>query len=237
MQKGNNMLTKVKDFMKKYSHCWTLLYFPIYMIWFTWLERKVTPDSDYTNIHVYVDDLIPFCEWFVIPYVLWFVYIAGVMAFILFTSRKEFYEASAYMFIGMSMCLFICTIWPNGQNLRIDEFSRDNVCTWIMKIVYSTDTSTNVFPSIHAYNSIGATILVYKSKILSKYNWLKISSLILSALIVMSTVFLKQHSIMDVFGALILAALMYIPVYCVDWTKVRVDMKKKKANSKKVTAN
>ena len=66
---------------------------------------------------------------------------------------------------------------------------------------------------------------------------LKISSVILSALVVMSTVFLKQHSIMDVFGALILAALMYIPVYCVDWAKVRADMKKKKINNKKVTDN
>ena len=234
------MLTKVKEFFIKYAHMWTLIYFPIHMIWFTWLEKKVAPGTEYASVHVYLDDIIPFCEWFVIPYLLWFVYIAGIMAFILFTSRKEFYEASAYMFLGMGICLFICTVWPNGQNLRIDEFTRDNICTSIMKIVYSTDTSTNVFPSIHAYNSVGAAILVYKSKILSKYNWLKISSVILSALIVMSTVFLKQHSIMDVFGALILAALMYIPVYCVDWAKVRTDMQKRaniKKKSKKVTAN
>ena len=237
MQKGNNMLTKVKDFMKKYSHCWTLLYFPIYMIWFTWLERKVTPNSDYTNIHVYVDDLIPFCEWFVIPYVLWFVYIAGVMAFILFTSRKEFYEASAYMFIGMSMCLFICTVWPNGQDLRVQEFTSENILTSIMGFIYHADTNTNVFPSIHVYNSVGAAILIFRSHILKKYTWVKASSVILSTLIIMSTVFLNQHSIMDVFGGLILAALMYIPVYCVDWAKVRETVSKKKVAKKSVTTN
>ena len=231
------MLRRIKDFFKKYSHCWTLIYFPIYMFWFTWLERKVTPESDYTNIHVYLDDLIPFCEWFVIPYVLWFVYIAGIMAFVLFTSRKEFYEASAYMFIGMSMCLLICTIWPNGQDLRVKEFTNDNILTGIMNFIYLEDTNTIVFPSIHVYNSVGAAILIFKSHILKKYNWVKISSVILSTLIILSTVFLNQHSIMDVFGGLLLATLMYIPVYCVDWSMVRESVKKKKLSRKTVTTN
>ena len=53
----------------------------------------------------------------------------------------------------------------------------------------------------------------------------------------MSTVFLNQHSIMDVFGGLILAALMYIPVYCVDWAKVRETVSKKKVTKKSVTTN
>jgi membrane-associated phospholipid phosphatase len=207
------------------------------MIWFTWLEKKVAPGTEYTKIHVYLDDIIPFCEWFVIPYLLWFVYIAGIMAFILFTSRKEFYEASAYMFLGMGICLFICTVWPNGQDLRIEEFTGNNFLVSIMKVIYSTDTSTNVFPSIHVYNSVGAAILIFKSHILKKYNWVKISSVILSTLIILSTVFLNQHSIMDVFGGLILAALMYIPVYCVNWSMVREDIKKKKLSSKRVTTN
>lgn len=215
------MLEKIKGFVKKYSHAWTLLYFPIYMLWFTWLEKTVTPDSAYTNIHVYLDDLIPFCEWFVIPYVLWFAYIFVVMAFVLFTSREEFYKASAYMFIGMSMCLLICTLWPNGQDLRVEEFTKDNILTSLMGFIYHADTNTNVFPSIHVYNSVGAVILIYKSHILSKYTWVKTGSIILSTLIILSTMFLKQHSVMDALGGLALAAIMYIPVYATNWAKIR----------------
>lgn len=215
------MIKNIKNFFIKYRHAWTLLYFPIYMMWFTWLEKTVTPDSSYTNIHVYLDDLIPFCEWFVVPYVLWFVYIFVVMAFVLFTSREEFYRASAYMFIGMSMCLLICTIWPNGQDLRVEEFTNDNILTSLMGFIYHADTNTNVFPSIHVYNSVGAVILIYKSHVLKKYTWIKISSVILSILIILSTMFLKQHSIIDALGGLALAAIMYIPVYAVDWAKIR----------------
>ena len=31
----------------------------------------------YTVIHTAVDDAVPFCEWFVIPYLLWFAYVCG----------------------------------------------------------------------------------------------------------------------------------------------------------------
>ena len=216
------MLEKIKAFSSKYSHAWTLLYFFVYMTWFIWLEKTVTPDSAYANIHVRLDDVIPFCEWFVVPYLLWFVYIAAVMAFTLFTSRSEFYKASAYLFGGMSICLLICTLWPNGQNLRVEEFTNDNIFTSLLAIVYKTDTNTNVFPSIHVYNSIGAVIILCKSHKLEKARIIKISAMILSALIILSTMFLKQHSVIDVLGGIALGGVMYIPVYSIDWAGVKV---------------
>ena len=191
------MLGKIKPFFVKYSHAWTLLYFFVYMAWFMWLERTVTPDSAYTNIHVKFDDMIPFCEWFVIPYLLWFIYIVVVMAFTFFTSKEEFYKASAYLFGGMSICLLVCTLWPNGQDLRVEEFVNDNILTSLMSIVYHADTNTNVFPSIHVYNSVGAVLILYKSHKLKNANILKISAGVLSILIILSTMFLKQHSVVD----------------------------------------
>lgn len=227
------MLEKIKAFSNKYSHAWTLLYFFVYMTWFIWLEKTVTPDSAYANIHVRLDDVIPFCEWFVVPYLLWFVYIAAVMAFTLFTSRSEFYKASAYLFGGMSICLLICTLWPNGQNLRVEEFTNDNIFTSLLAIVYKTDTNTNVFPSIHVYNSIGAVIILCKSHKLEKARIIKISAMILSTLIILSTIFLKQHSVIDVLGGIALGAIMYIPVYSIDWAGVKV---RRIIKSSKVTA-
>ena len=219
--RGENMLEKIKKLLVKYSHAWTLLYFFVYMAWFMWLEKTVTPDSAYTNIHVKFDDMIPFCEWFVIPYLLWFVYIVVVMAFVFFTSRAEFYKASAYLFGGMSVCLLICTLWPNGQDLRVDEFANDNILTSLMSMVYHADTNTNVFPSIHVYNSIGAVIILCKSHKLKNANVLKISAAVLSVLIILSTMFLKQHSVIDALGGIVLGAIMYVPVYAIDWASIR----------------
>ena len=58
--------------MHTYSHAWVLLYAFIYFPWFTYLERHVT--DNYFVIHSIFDDYIPFCEYFIIPYLLWFAY-------------------------------------------------------------------------------------------------------------------------------------------------------------------
>ncbi len=210
----------MKEFIKKYSHAWTLLYIFIYMPWFCLLERTITPSSHFTNMHVPFDDVIPFCEWFIIPYILWFLYIPAVILYELFKSKKEFYYASAYLFIGMTICLLICTLWPNGQDLRVEEFTNNNILTSIMGFIYNADTNTNVFPSIHVFNSVAAFIIICKSESLKGKKLLKVSAAILSILIILSTMFLKQHSVLDVIGGIALSGIMYVGVYAVNWEKI-----------------
>ena len=72
--KGCIFMKKLKELFKKYNHVWVLLYALIYMPWFTYLERHVT--TDFYLIHSPLDDYIPFVEYFIVPYLLWFVYLA-----------------------------------------------------------------------------------------------------------------------------------------------------------------
>ena len=211
------MWSKIKDFHKKYCHAWVLLYFFVYLAWFFWLEGYVTPDSDYIRMYVPLDDMIPFCEWFMIPYLLWFPYMGLVVTFSVFDGRSNFFKGAAYLFIGMSLCLLICTIWPNGQDLRIEEFSRDNIMTRMIATLYSTDTNTNVFPSIHTYNSVVAFVMVCHSNKLKGNIPVKVISFILSLSIILSTVFLKQHSVLDVIGGIGLAAILYVIINKINW--------------------
>lgn len=215
----------MKDFIKKYKHAWVLSYFFIYMTWFLYLEKHIT--TEYTAIHTFIDDLIPFNEFFIIPYYLWFAYIVVTVAYFFFTSKEDYYKYTAFLFIGMTICLIIYTIWPNGQNLRPTEFERDNIFVDLVKSLYSTDTSTNVCPSIHAYNSIGAYIAISNSEKLSKYKWVKYISFILSLFICLSTMFLKQHSALDVICAIVLSIVMYLLVYSVNYGKIFAKKKDK----------
>ena len=211
----------MKALIKKYSHAWVLIYFIFYMTWFTWLEHVVT--TKYTVIHLTLDDYIPFCEIFVIPYFLWFAYIFLAVAYFFFKDRSEFYRITAFLFIGMTICLITYTIWPNGHDLRpnLDTLGRSNIFTKIMGWLYSTDTCTNVCPSIHAFNSIGACIAIYRSRHLKEKPILRIGTLVLTILICMSTVFLKQHSIFDVACACLLSLIMYVIVYVPDYRLAR----------------
>lgn len=215
------MLSKIKNFIKKFNHIWILSYGFIYLIWFSYLEKTVT--TKYTPIYCKLDDLIPFNELFVIPYCIWFAYVCIFVAIFFFLNKKEYYKLCSFLFIGMSICLLICTLFPNGQDLRPTSFSRDNALVDIVKTFYTTDTSTNVFPSIHCFNSIVIAIAVFKSNTLRKFKYYKpllIGCCLLSLSIMLSTVFIKQHSILDMFGAIILSACMYPFIYVYNYSKI-----------------
>lgn len=223
-------MNKIKNLFYKYRHGAILLYFFVYMIWFTYLEKNVTK---YTVVYSKYDDLIPFMEIFVIPYILWFAFIFITVAYFFFTSKTDFYKCCAYLFIGMTICLIIYTIWPNGQHLRVDldTLGRNNIFTYIVSIIYKMDTPTNVLPSIHVYNSIGASIAIIKSEKLRKIKWIQWSSIILTILISLSTVFLKQHSILDGLSAIILSIIMYIVVYVPNWSRAHKPVEQEKLSN------
>lgn len=171
---------------------------------------------DYPNLHIIngpLDDMIPFCEVFIIPYFLWFAYIvASCVIMVLKADNQEFIRFALSLIIGMSLCMVICMVYPNGLTLRPDTLP-DNAFGRLVAGLYSTDTPTNVFPSIHVYNSIAVHTALSKCKALKNHKGLLTGSLILCILICMSTVFLKQHSLYDVGGAFVLMGVMYYVLY------------------------
>lgn len=213
--KSNNSL---KNILIRYRHAWVFLYGFIYIPWFIYLEKRTIPAHEYYIINSPLDKYIPFCEYFVIPYLFWFAFmVIGVMYFF-FTSRKEFYQVTSFLIIGMTIFLFISTIFPNGLHLRPTVFPRDNVFTDLVRnIVYANDTSTNVLPSIHAFNSLGISIAVARSEVLKNKYGIKIATHVTTVLILMSTVCLKQHSITDVIAAIMMAGLIYPFVYVIQF--------------------
>ncbi len=206
----------MKKLILKYKQAWVFLYGLIYFPWFLYLEHTVT--DRFHVIYSPLDDLIPFCEYFIIPYILWFIYMAAGMVFFLFLRPKqELYKLASFLFIGMSICLFICTIYPNGHTMRPDIDFDKNIFTRLVAFIYSADTNTNILPSIHVYGTIGVHIAVCKCETFKNYPAVKIISGVLAILICLSTVFLKQHSCLDGFAAIILAAVMYVLVYVPNW--------------------
>lgn len=201
----------MKEFFKKYAHALpVIIYMAIYLIWFFLLENHVTT---YKIIHTSVDDKIPFIEFFVIPYYMWFVYVAACVAIAFFTDREEYFRSLVFLMTGMTVFLIISTIWPNGHNLRPLIMPRDNLCSRMVTRLYSTDTPTNLWPSIHVYNSLGAHLCITHCKFSRDKKVITVPSLIICVSIILSTMFIKQHSLFDVFTAFLMALLMTIIVY------------------------
>lgn len=201
----------MKTLLNKYKHAWVFLYGLIYFPWFVYLEKTVT--ERYYVIHTSFDEIIPFMEIFIIPYLLWFGFVAITMLYFFFTDKNDFYRLSAFLFTGMTIFLIISTLYPNGQILRPEVFERDNIFVDLVKRLYATDTPTNIFPSIHVYNSIGAYVGIRNSQRLQGNKFIQHGSFILATSIILSTMFLKQHSVVDVLGAFVLAMPIYYFAY------------------------
>ena len=204
-------IERMKQLIIRYRHAWVLLYGLIYMPWFIYLERRT--DVHYFLIHSPVDDYIPFVEYFIVPYLLWFVFVAVAAGYFFFTDTKGFYRLCAFLIAGMTFFLILCTVFPNGLNLRPTNFARDNVFVDLVKYIYATDTPTNVLPSIHVFNSIGVCIAIWHSDALKTHRRIQYAAYVLALLIILSTMFLKQHSVTDVIAALVLACVIYPFVY------------------------
>lgn len=192
---------------ERLKHSYILLYTFVYLIVFFYLEQNIKSTH---IIEFHPDNWIPFIEIFIIPYLLWFAYVAVTVAFFwLFGNIGDYYRLICFLFLGMTVFLIISAVFPNGLDLRPNTFPRDNVFTNMVKALYASDTATNVVPSIHVYNSICVHIAISKSLFLQRKKYIVNSSLILMTLIILSTVFIKQHSILDVISGIVMAAAFY----------------------------
>lgn len=187
-----------------------LSYMVVYFTWFFILENRNTA---YKLIHTSIDDRIPFCEYFVIPYYLWFLYVTFSILLPLFTDEDAYKKTIVYYITGMTVFLLISTIWPNGHNLRPVIPEDNSIFTKLVSSLYKVDTPTNIWPSIHVYNSIGAHLAVTNCSVTRNKFWARALSLVLCVSIIFSTMFLKQHSFFDVCTAFMMALLFGLIVY------------------------
>lgn len=197
----------MKVFLQKYENIKYLIVFLIvYMTGFLFLENRFSTKTVMTTS--FIDQYIPFNEYFVIPYLLWFVFIALGFAYFIFIDQEGFKRTAFYLFTGMIICLVIYAIFPNGQDLRV-ALNNENIFQMLVSFIYSIDSPTNVCPSIHVYNSIMMSISLLKSETIKTHKILSGSIIGLTFLICLSTVMIKQHAFADVIAAIILVLVIY----------------------------
>ncbi len=195
---------------KRYRHLLLLLYWAAFGLAFSALECFRT--EGYVTVYSPLDDVIPFCEWFAIPYFFWFVYLVGMYVYAIFFDIDTFKKYTYFVMITYTATLVIYLIWPTKQELRPESFPRDNFLTDFIRDFYGFDTNTNVCPSIHVIGAVAVSCAAWNSKLFSTVPW-RIAFTVMTVLIILSTVFLKQHSVVDIPPALLICAVAYPMVF------------------------
>ena len=198
----------------RFRHLLLLLGWVGYFILYSLTENLIPPERC-TPIHCWLDDVIPFNEFFLIFYCSWYALIAVALLRPLIYDVERFKKVQIFIMITQGVAMLIYILWPSRQDLRPETFARDNFLTALMAFIYDFDTSTGVCPSLHVAYSLGILSVGLKDPTLNK--WWKAALTVLVILICISVCFVKQHSALDILAALPLSLFAEACVYGKDY--------------------
>lgn len=188
-------------------------------LWLTWLvyfalyflTENLIPAEKCHVMHCFLDDLIPFNEYFLIFYTGWYLLVAGSLLYYFFYDVGRFRELDLYIFVTQMAAMACYIFFPSRQDLRPEIFPRENFFTWVMGLIYTFDTNTGVCPSLHVAYSLAIVSVILKDTELKKTT--KVLVTVFSILVCLSTAFVKQHSVLDILAALPVVLLGEILIY------------------------
>ena len=188
-------------------------------LWLTWavyfalyfLTENLIPAENCHVIHCYLDDVIPFNEYFLIFYTGWYVLVFGSLLYYFLYDVSRFRQLDLYIFITQMVAMACYILYPSRQDLRPEVFPRENFFTWVMGLIYSFDTNTGVCPSLHVAYSLAIVSVMAKDEHLS---WgFKVFVTLFCVMVCLSTAFVKQHSVLDILAAIPVVLLGEILIY------------------------
>ena len=188
-------------------------------LWLTWavyfvlffLTENLIPAERCHVVHCFLDDVIPFNEYFLIFYGGWYVLVVGSLLYYFFYDVRRFRELDLFIFFTQMAAMACYILWPSRQDLRPETFPRENVFTWILGLIYTFDTNTGVCPSLHVCYSLAIVSVVLKDEHASVP--VKAFVTVFSVMVCLSTAFVKQHSVVDIVAALPVVLLGELLIY------------------------
>ena len=189
--------SKIRD--PQFNH---LLYLTGWLVYFTlyYLTERFIPNGAGYKVECALDHIIPFCEYFIVPYVLWYALIAGSLIYFALYNPKNFKNMQTFLILVQMMAMVIYIVFPNYQDLRPETFENENLFTYITGLIYQVDTNSNVCPSMHVAFSIGMASTWIREKSAAK--WVRVCIVLFCATVCISVAFVKQHSVLDIFAAI-----------------------------------
>lgn len=164
---------------------------------------SILPPGKQLFIRLPLDDKIPFCNFFIVFYVI--AYAAWVIQWLFYAAEGEpiltKYVRAEIMGKVVSLIIFI--LLPVTTVRPADTGS--GVFGWITALIYSLDSPTRLFPSMHCLLTWLWFRAVLEAKDMTR--GVKVFTGVLTVLICASTLYVKQHLFLDVPGGILLAEL------------------------------
>jgi len=158
------------------------------------------PAENCHPVHIWLDDWIPFSEWFFIPYAFWYGLVVFSLGYFLLYNVDSFKRLQTYIIVTQVLAMLCYILYPTRQDLRPEVFANDNFLTRCVSSLYAFDTNTGVCPSLHVAYSLGLASVWTKEK--GSHPLWRGFVVFAVVMICLSTMFIKQHSALDLFAAI-----------------------------------
>ena len=188
---------------KRWGHILGILTIPLQGLIYLLIAQS-TESNAFFNYY-WIDTKIPFLSWFAYPYVVWMPVLYIGFLYFAVKDRSLYWRTLAIYNISVMACNLIFWLFPTY--VPRPELAGSDLASLLVLFVYQNDAPLNCFPSIHCLTSYLLFITINRHQLLGKISRIGWSTLLW--LIIASTVFIKQHSIIDIAGGIIVAEATY----------------------------
>lgn len=162
-------------------------------------------NSSFHLIGSSLDDKIPFIKYFIYVYDSWYPFLVFVWVLLFYFDRDKCINFIVAGLLSIIIGNFIFLFYPTTV-LRPDIVVND-FTSLVVSITYNADVPVNCMPSMHCIFCFIPIFCLINSKIKNRY---KVPICIYFVLIIFSTLFVKQHVIIDVISAFIISSCCYL---------------------------
>lgn len=160
-----------------------------------------------------LDNFIPLLKIFVIPYLGWYLYVLVILIFLCVKDRRVYYNT--IITINASLLIASLIYYSFQTTVPRPTLEDQDLLTQLVLWVYGHDQPYNCFPSTHVITTYIMMNGLAHSSAKTIFNQIIVYNF--GILIILSTLFMKQHVILDVIGSILLVNIVFSIVENLSW--------------------
>lgn len=205
---------------RKYAPLGFMLIFPFLGMMYKWTNRA---DQDIYSLVTAFDKAMPFIKYFALPYAVWIFYIYVCLVYFFKKDVNLYYKGLVTYTVCALTCYVIYAFFQTTVPRPIVD--GDDPFSMLIQFIYNRDLPFNCFPSIHCFSSYMVMRLLWTSSFRNKWNMTLITGM--SSLIILSTLFVKQHVVLDAMAGILLVEFVLAIMLLIE-TQVRVSRQRQR---------
>ncbi|MGG1675518.1 phosphatase PAP2 family protein [Neobacillus sp. NRS-1170] len=192
----------MKNHLKKAPYLLFMLVIPLLAKIYQLLNLRAQKGVDLSTP---IDHAIPFLSIFIIPYILWYGYIFFYLVYFCFKDTKVYLKTLILIVVAEIICFIIYFFFQT--TVPRPNLEGNDLLTSMVQWIYKKDRPYNCFPSIHVLTTFA--VMLASLHIKNKHMINNLCIHVTGGLIIISTLFVKQHVIFDMIGSMYLVSFLF----------------------------